>query len=109
MVASCAQQRGEWECDMADIDGGKDISAAPYAADLARPNFPTAHDIHIEPRILQKSRLPLYIALFSFLGLFALIFVPPLISLLTGRPMTFNLDFGNQQASPFIYVLALYF
>ena len=23
--------------------------------------------------------------------------------------MTFNLDFGNQQASPFIYVLALYF
>lgn len=67
------------------------------------------HEIQIEPRILQKSRLPIYIALFSFVGLFLLIFVPPVTSLLTGRPMTFNFDLGGGQASPMVAVLALYF
>lgn len=85
---------------MAGSDEGKPISDTPRAA---------MSEIHIEPRILEKSRLPVYMALVSFLGLFVLIFVPPLISLLTGRPIKFNLDFGEQQASPLIGVLALYF
>lgn len=82
---------------MADTHEGRPVSDSPM------------HEIQIDARILQKSKLPLYIALFSFIGLFLLIFVPPVMSLLTGRPMTFNFDLGSGQASPMIAVLALYF
>ena len=92
---------------MTSMDDGRDASATPRTIDRLEP--PPPREFAIEPRILQKSRLPLLIALCSFSGLFLLIFVPPITSLLTGRAMTFNLDFGNQQASPLIAVLALYF
>ncbi len=92
---------------MTSLDEGK-RSETPPTINI-RGDHLTPHEIQIEPRILQKSRLPLTIALVSFLGLFLLIFVPPLISLLTGRKMTFNLDFGDAQASPIVYVVALYF
>jgi hypothetical protein len=50
---------------MSNPDQDKQASDAVHAAD--RRDSP-AHEIQIDPRILQKSRLPLYIALFSFVG-----------------------------------------
>lgn len=85
---------------MASPDESKPASDPPRAV---------MSEIHIEPRILEKSRLPVYIALISFLGLFVLIFVPPFMSLLTGQKMTFTLEFGDAQASPMVAVIALYF
>jgi hypothetical protein len=67
----------------------------------------TVQEIKINPLVLRKSQLPFTISLASFLALLLLIFAPALISLFTGKPTTFNFDFGSG-TSPFILFLALY-
>lgn len=67
-----------------------------------------APQVVINPLIIKKSQLPLTISLVSFLALLLWIFTPALVTVLTGKPASFNFDFGGKEG-PLLLFFALYF
>lgn len=68
---------------------------------------PPPPEIQIEPEILRRSKLLFTISLVSFVGLILLIFLPAIVSVLTGKEAKILFDFGPG-TTPTILFLAMY-
>jgi hypothetical protein len=64
-------------------------------------------DVSINPLVLHRSKLPFTISLAAFVALLLLIFMPALVSVLTGKDARILFDFGPG-TTPTILFLAMY-